>query len=191
MPPLPKCPTLRIPLGTTQPSSTRTQYQNNFTTRLWPILGVWHNRFNDRSIHFLSFFNKRAHRSKTKLMEPLNTTAMTTTNICENGPWPDRRVLNVKLLFDINNFKHDRGGIRRIGRQFLNFKHKIISQNDQTTGRLWKGFSLHSQELQLSLKIDSNKQNKKSSKSDPDATFCSQAEDSDMTFCTQIENNEH
>lgn len=107
--------------------------------------------------------------------------------------WPDHKTLNVKLLFDMNNFEHDPNGIRRISRFFESFKRKNVTQRDHTTGGLWKGILLHSQELERSLNNNNLPGGREPAPAnfDPNATFCSQIEDSDATFCTQIENRTH
>lgn len=96
--------------------------------------------------------------------------------------WPDRRTLNVRLLFDTNKIDHDLPNIRNIIDTFEHFKHGIIAVNTNVKdcdGRMietkkWRGITLHSEELNRALK---------------DQKFCKirrDEYDSDETFCTDV-----
>lgn len=73
----------------------------------------------------------------------------------EENCWPDRRILNVKLIFDTDNIEHDLAGIRRIIDSFTEFKNQIVSIKEvdkNGKAKVWKGIMLHSQELSMALK---------------------------------------
>lgn len=95
--------------------------------------------------------------------------------------WPERKTLNVRLLFDTNKIAHDIQNIRRIIDAFDQFKHGLITENQNAkdkegTKTIWKGIKLHSQELNRALKDDKfgdHKVGNKNTKYDSDETFYS------------------
>lgn len=99
--------------------------------------------------------------------------------------WPDRKSLNIRLLFDIGKICHDIANVRSIIDAFDQFKHGVIVVNKRTKNETsqdkiietWKGITMHAQELNRALKdnrFGDWGEGIVVAESDSDETFCSQ-----------------